>query len=99
MLLLFPVAAGFLTQSPGPPVEGADRAAARLKAYQTLQAGNQKKLGTYAVADASKGTFQIPIERAMDLIIPELNQHPPAPAGPIATPSPAPATPSPGGSP
>ena len=73
------------------PDEDAARAAERAKAYPDLQAENAKKLENYAWADKAKGTVQIPIERAMELAIVELNSKQPAPAGPIATPAPSPA--------
>jgi hypothetical protein len=90
LLLLFVVAVKLLTGLAPVPDEDAARAAERAKAYADLQTENTKKLGTYAWVDKAKGTLQIPIDRAMDLAIAELNSKQPAPAGPIATPAPSP---------
>jgi hypothetical protein len=90
LILLFIVAVKLLTGLAPTPDEGAVRAAERAKAYVELQAENAKKLGSYAWMDKAKGAVQIPIERAMELVIPELNSKQPAPAGPIATPAPSP---------
>jgi hypothetical protein len=89
-LLLFVLAAKLLTGLAPLPDEGAARAAERAKAYADLQAENAKKLETYAWADKAKGAVQIPIKRAMELAIAELNSKQPVPAGPIATPAPSP---------
>ena len=89
-LLLFVLAAKLLTGLAPLPDEDAARAAERAKAYADLQAENAKKLETYAWADKAKGTVQIPIERAMELAIAELNSKQAVPAGPIATPAPSP---------
>src|SRR3954463_10841733 len=45
----------------------------------------------YAWVDKNKGTVRIPIERAMELTMPELAAKKPAAAGPVATPAPEPA--------
>ena len=74
-----------------PPNEDAARAAERAKAHQELEAENTKKLQNYAWVDKAKGTVQIPIGRAMELAIVELNSKKPTAAGPIATPAPSPA--------
>ena len=92
LLLLFVLAVKLLTGLAPLPEEDAARAAERAKAYADLQAENAKKLETYAWADKAKGAVQIPIERAMELAIAELNSKQPAPAGPIATPAPSPET-------
>lgn len=89
LLLLFVLAVKLLTGL-APAPDDAARAAERAKAYADLQAENAKKLETYAWADKAKGAVQIPIERAMELAIAELNSKQPAPAGPIATPAPSP---------
>ena len=73
------------------PDEDAARAAERAKAHQELEAENAKKLQNYAWVDKAKGSVQIPIERAMELAIVELNSKKPTAAGPIATPAPSPA--------
>jgi hypothetical protein len=89
-LLLFVLAVKLLTGLAPLPDEDAARAAERAKAYADLQAENAKKLETYAWADKAKGAVQIPIKRAMELAIAELNSKQPVPAGPIATPAPSP---------
>lgn len=80
------------------PDEDAARAAERAKAWQDLQAENKRRLETYGWTDKAKGQVQIPIQQAMELTIAEMKTVQPHPAGPIATPaaaaaSPAPATP------
>ena len=98
LIASFGVAAKLLTSwSPPPPPEDAARAAERAKAYEDLRVENATRLETYAWADRAKGTVQIPIRRAMELTLAELAARPPAPAGPIATPTPA--SPAPAGSP
>ena len=88
LLLLFVLAVRLLTGLAPVPDEDAARAAERAKAYADLQAENAKKLENYAWVDKAKGTVQIPIERAMELAIAELNSKKPTAAGPIATPAP-----------
>ena len=86
------------------------RADDRQKKLQALRQEDAKALTTYGWIDKSKGVVRIPIERAMELAVADLAQKRPAPAGPIATPSPAaptgaagaatpPAPPAPAGSP
>ena len=91
LLLLFVIAVRLLTGLAPAPRENAARAAERTKAHQELEAENAKKLQNYAWVDKAKGTLQIPIERAMELAIVELNSKKPTAAGPIATPAPSPA--------
>ena len=91
LLLLFVIAVRLLTGLAPAPQEDAARAAERTKAHQELEAENAKKLQNYAWVDKAKGTLQIPIERAMELAIVELNSKKPTAAGPIATPAPSPA--------
>ena len=91
LLLLFVIAVRLLTEFAPAPQEDAARAAERTKAHQELEAENAKKLQNYAWVDKAKGTLQIPIERAMELAIVELNSKKPTAAGPIATPAPSPA--------
>ena len=67
------------------------RAQKRMERLKALQEENQKELTTYAWVDNNKGVARIPIDRAMELMIAELAQKKPAPAGPIATPAPQPA--------
>ena len=98
LLLIFVLVVRLLTGLAPVPDEDAARAAERAKARADLQAENAKKLEAYAWVDQAKGTVQIPIARAMELVIAELNSQAPAPAGPIATPAPSPEA-SPGASP
>jgi hypothetical protein len=91
LLLLFVIAVRLLTGLAPAPQEDAARAAERTKAHQELEAENAKKLQNYAWVDKAKGTLQIPIERAMELAIVELNSKKPTAAGPIETPAPSPA--------
>jgi hypothetical protein len=91
LLLLFVIAVRLLTALAPAPQEDAARAAERTKAHQELEAENAKKLQNYAWVDKAKGTVQIPIERAMELAMAELNSKKPTAAGPIATPAPSPA--------
>jgi hypothetical protein len=91
LLLIFVIAVRLLTALAPAPASTAARAAERAKARQELEAENAQKLHQYAWVDKAKGTVQIPIERAMDLAIAELNSKHPTPAGPIATPAPSPA--------
>ena len=91
LLLLFVIAVRLLTGLAPAPDENAARAAERTKAHQELEAENAKKLQNYAWVDKAKGTVQIPIERAMELAMAELNSKKPTAAGPIATPAPSPA--------
>ncbi len=100
LLLIFVIAVRLLTGLAPAPDEDAARAAERAKAHQELEAENARKLQEYAWVDKAKGTVQIPIERAIELTIAELNSKKPSPAGPIATPAPSPeASPSPAANP
>ena len=92
LLLLFVIAVRLLLGFAPAPDEDAARAAERVKAHQELEAENAQKLQNYAWVDKAKGTVQVPIERAMELAIVELNSKKPTAAGPIATPAPSPAT-------
>jgi hypothetical protein len=91
LLLLFVIAVKLLRGFAPAPDEDAARAAERAKAHQELEAENTQKLQNYAWIDKAKGTVQIPIGRAMELAIVELNAKKPTAAGPIATPAPSPA--------
>jgi hypothetical protein len=70
----------------------------RLKNLAELNAENEKILTQYHWVDKAKGVVGIPIDRAMNLVLTELQSIQPHAAGPIATPAPA-ASPSPGASP
>ena len=100
LLLIFVIAVRLLIGVAPAPDEAAARAAERSKAYQELEAEDTRKLQEYAWVDKAKSTVQIPIERAIELTIAELNSKKPSPAGPIATPAPSPeASPSPAANP
>jgi hypothetical protein len=75
----------------GPSPRGSDyeqtRAQKRMEKLKALQEENQKELTTYAWVDKNKGVARIPIDRAMELMVAELAQKKPAPAGPISTPA------------
>jgi hypothetical protein len=64
------------------------RAKKRMERLKTLHEESQKELTTYAWVDKSKGVARIPIDRAMEVTVADLAQKKPAPAGPIAAPSP-----------
>jgi hypothetical protein len=90
LLLVFAVAVKLLVAwAPVSPDDDAARAAERTKAREELEADNRKKLETYAWADKTKASVEIPIKRAMELTLADLNGRQPGPAGPIATPPPA----------
>src|SRR5437899_6112308 len=75
----------------GPSPRGSDyeqmRAQKRMERLKTLREESHKELTTYAWVDKNKGVARIPIDRAMEVIVAELAQKKPAPAGPIATPA------------
>jgi len=80
LLLLLGAAAALLlprlASPPAPP--GQSLAADIVKTRQALQSENHRRLETYAWTDKAHGKVQIPIERAMQLTIEELNLHTPA---------------------
>ena len=51
-----------------------------------------RELNSYAWVDKNKGVARIPIERAMQLTLPDLASKKPEPANPIGAPAPAPAS-------
>jgi hypothetical protein len=63
----------------------------RLKNLAELNAENQKVLTQYHWVDKNKGIVGVPIERAIQLVLSDLQASRPHPAGPINTPAPAPA--------
>lgn len=71
--------------------EEAARAELRIKNLAEVRAEAEKKLTTYAWVDRAKGSVQIPIAQAMDMVIPALNESKPRPAYPV-TPPPAPSS-------
>jgi hypothetical protein len=66
----------------------------RLKNLADLNGENEKVLAQYHWVDKAKGVVGIPIDRAMNLVLTELQANRPHPAGPITSTSPA-ASPSP----
>jgi hypothetical protein len=66
----------------------------RLKNLADLNGEIEKILTQYHWVDKAKGVVGIPIDRAMNLVLTELQANRPHPAGPITTASPA-ASPSP----
>jgi hypothetical protein len=88
MILLFGALALFLTVQ-GQSIPNAEqvRAEARLKNLADLNADNQKLMTQYHWVDKSKGIVGIPIERAMDLVLTELQSNKPHPAGPVNPPA------------
>jgi len=80
---------------PGPAAEDAARVQERRSALAELRKKDAERLNTYAVLDRAGDSFQIPIERAMELVVKEYagtspRSVPIAPA-PEAAPSPSPA--------
>mgnify|MGYP001157853897 FL=1 len=69
--------------------EEEERAAIRMANLQQLQEANEAALTQYNWVDKEKGIVRLPINVAMEAVIPELNARKPAPAYPIATPEPA----------
>ena len=67
----------------------------RLKNLAELNGENERILTQYHWVDKAKGVVGIPIERAMNLVLTELQAERPHAAGPITSPAPI-ASPSPG---
>jgi hypothetical protein len=88
MILLFGGLAFFLTAQ-GQSIQNVEQvhAEARLKNLADLDADNQKILTQYHWVDKSKGVVGIPIDRAMDLVLNELQSNKPHPAGPVNPPA------------
>ncbi|HEX4667078.1 MAG TPA: hypothetical protein VH207_10790 [Chthoniobacterales bacterium] len=66
-----------------------DRARARAEKLKTAEEEWGKTMSSYGWVDKAKGVAHIPIDRAMQLELADLQAKKPAPAGPIATPPPA----------
>jgi hypothetical protein len=64
------------------------RAKARVEKLKTAREGWAKSTDSYAWVDKGKGLARIPITRAMELELADLQKEQPHPAGPIATPAP-----------
>jgi hypothetical protein len=92
MVLLFGGFALFLV-SQGQSIPNVEElhAQTRLKNLADLNSGNQKILTQYHWVDKSQGVVGIPIDRAMDLVLVQLQLNKPHPAGPAILPAPAPA--------
>jgi hypothetical protein len=100
MMLLFVGLAAFLvSQRENIPTVDEQTAEVRLKNLAELNAENQKFLTQYHWVDKSKGVVGIPIDRAMDLVVAQLQANKPHAAGPINLPAVAPAAASPAPSP
>ncbi|MBV8352305.1 MAG: hypothetical protein JOZ21_08550 [Verrucomicrobia bacterium] len=97
MTLLFVGLAGFLVlQRASIPTVDEQTAQVRLKNLADLNAENQRILTQYHWVDKTKGVVGIPINRAMDLVLAELQANKPHAAGPVNPPAaPPPATPAP----
>jgi hypothetical protein len=96
MVLLFCGFALFLI-SQGQSIPNVEElhAQARRKNLSDLNSENQKTLTQYHWVDKSKGVVGIPIDRAMDLVLAELQSNKPHSAGPVVPPTPPPAQGSP----
>ena len=81
------VAITFGTMQRGSSYEG-ERAKARAEKLKTAEEEWNKASSSYGWVDKEKGVARIPIERAMELELADLRSKKPAPAGPIATPTP-----------
>ena len=100
MMLLFVGLAAFLvSQRDNIPTVDEQTAEVRLKNLAELNAENQKFLTQYHWVDKNKGVVGIPIDRAMDLVVAQLQANKPHAAGPINPPAAAPAAASPAPSP
>jgi hypothetical protein len=66
-----------------------DRAKARAEKLKVAEEEWNKASSSYGWIDKEKGVARIPIQRAMQLELADLQSKKPAPAGPIATPAPA----------
>lgn len=92
MILLFVGLAIFLvSQRENIPTVDAQTAEVRLKNLAELNAENQRILTQYHWIDKNKGVVGIPINRAMDLVVAQLQANKPHAAGPTNTPAATPA--------
>ena len=96
MILFFTGLAGFLvSQRASIPTVDEQTAQVRLKNLAELNTENQRILTQYHWIDKGKGVVGIPINRAMDLVLAELQANKPHAAGPINPPLAPPPAPSP----
>ncbi len=93
IVLLFALFGVIVLAIIGPTPRGSDyeetRAKKRIENLKTLREEADKTLTTYGWIDKNKGLAHVPIERAMELTVADLAKQKPAPAGPIATATPA----------
>jgi hypothetical protein len=82
------VAITFGTMQRGSSYED-ERAKARAEKLKVAEEEWNKTSSSYGWVDKEKGVARIPIQRAMELELADLQSKKPAPAGPIATPTPA----------
>jgi len=95
MILLFFCLSLFLVMARQTiPTVDENRSEERLKILSDLNAENEKILYEYRWIDKSKGVVGIPIDRAMDLVLIDLQSNKPHPAGPVVTPAAANSAPS-----
>src|ERR1700738_3920451 len=95
MILLFVGLAIFLvSQRENIPTVDEQTAEVRVKNLAELNAENERILTQYRWIDKNQGVVGIPINRAMDLVVAQLQANKPHAAGPINTPA-APAAVSP----
>ncbi|MFL6514336.1 MAG: hypothetical protein ACJ8M1_04875 [Chthoniobacterales bacterium] len=91
VVLLFAIFGLLVWAVIGPSRRGSDyeqkRSENRMAKLKTQREQDVTALTGYAWIDKNKGTVRIPIERAMELTMPQLTAKKPAPAGPIATPA------------
>src|SRR4051812_260902 len=74
-------------QRQGIPTFDEEKRQTRLKNLAELTADNDKVLNQYHWVDRQKGIIGIPIERAKQLIVADLEANKPHPAGPINPPA------------
>ena len=92
IILLFVGLAIFLvSQRQNIPTVDEQTAEVRLKNLAELNAENQRVLSQYHWIDKNKGVVGIPINRAMDLVLAQLQANRPHAAGPINPPAASPA--------
>src|ERR1700730_16976959 len=97
VMVLFFCGLVFFLVSEGQSIGNVDevKAQVRLKNLADLNSENQKALMQYRWVDKSKGVVGVPIDRAMELVLAELQSNKPHPAGPVTPP----VAPTPPGSP
>jgi hypothetical protein len=92
-ILIFWVATRLMTAwIPAGSNEEAEKAALREKTLAELRVADEETLQTYGWVNKEKGIVRVPIERAMELVLVDLNARKPAPAYPVQA---APAAPAP----